>query len=211
MNYKVPNLRFTCNALEPFLNEHTLQYHYQHHHQDYVTRLNDLLELCPTQIRNKPLEDIIADISVIPGEYRQGIRNYGGGHLNHSLWWQILSPPHTTHPQGELLKTINFAFGGFDNFKAIFKRIALERFGSGWTWLGMDHLGKIDITSTPNEDSPIMLGFRPLLGIDLWEHAYYLNYQHRRGDYINAWWHVIDWSRVSQLFDMYRETILHPK
>lgn len=209
MIYKLPILRFHAIDLEPFIDARTMEFHYKHHHLEIITRLNSLLEVCPAQVRDKPLEDIISDISIIPPDYRQSIRNYGGAHLNHSLWWQTLAPAHTSRPQGVFLKILEFAFSGFDHFKTIFRRIAMERFGSGWAWLGMDYHGKIDIISTPNEDSPIMLGYRPLLGIDLWEHAYYLNYQNRHADYINAWWHVIDWRKVSQLFDLYSELILH--
>ncbi len=210
MIYKLPVIRYGYDDLEPFIDARTMEIHHTLHHAGYVDKLNKCLEECPRHIQSKSLEDVIADISIVPEEYRQCIRNNGGGHLNHSLFWQIMSPRHKQHPTDSLLDELRQAFDSFDHFKAEFESAALQRFGSGWVWLGLDSHGKLEIVSTPNQDSPIMLGYRPILGIDVWEHAYYLKYQQNRAAYIRAWWNVVDWEKVSELMQLYREGVTHP-
>lgn len=210
MIYKLPALRYGYGDLEPYIDATTMEIHHTRHHAGYVDNLNQLLQKCPDQVVSKPLEDIIADISIVPEEHRQGIRNHGGGHLNHSLFWQIMSPRRRQYPPEVLLDEIRLVFDNLDNFKKRFTQTAMDRFGSGWAWLGLDHNGKLELLSTPNQDSPIMLGYRPVLGIDVWEHAYYLNYQQNRLGYIEAWWNVVDWEKVTELLLLYREGAIHP-
>ena len=199
MVYQLPPLPYAYDALEPHIDARTMEIHHAKHHATYVTNLNKLLE-GQVKFVNRPLEEIIADISVLPEDLRQGVRNNGGGHLNHSLFWHVMSPGKGGEPEGQLAGAIRSAYGGLDRFKEEFTKAALGRFGSGWGWLCVDNRGRLEIVSTPNQDSPIMLGARPVLGIDVWEHAYYLQYQNRRADYIEAWWNLVNWERVAELY-----------
>jgi Fe-Mn family superoxide dismutase len=176
-----------------------METHYTKHHAGYVAKLNTLLE-GKSELASLSLEDIIADISIVPEDIRQGVRNHGGGHLNHSLFWQIMGPGKERDPSGPVLEAINHRFGDFARFKKDLANAAVDRFGSGWAWLCLDRKGEMEVISTPNQDSPIMLGYRPILGIDVWEHAYYLQYQNRRSDYVEAWWHVVNWEKVGELY-----------
>ena len=207
MVYDLPSLGYTYDALEPFMDARTMEIHYTLHHARYVKKLNSMMELCPEQIRNMTLHDVIADIKIVPEELRQGIRNNGGGHLNHSLFWQILSPPAESRPNEHLIRSIDSGFGNFTKFKEEFTLCSMDRFGSGWCWLCTDKHGKLNISSTPNQDSPIMLGHHPIMGIDLWEHAYYLKYQNNRAHYIDAFWHLVNWNKVSEIFEHFYEPV----
>jgi len=208
MKYELPALPYGYDALEPHIDRRTMEIHHRRHHAGYVAKLNDALANCP-EIADTPLIDLLRDISRVPGPFRQAIRNNGGGHLNHSLFWRIMSPGGGGEPQGELGDKIRFSFGSFDAFAEQFTQVALERFGSGWAWLGVDSGGRLEVFSTTNQDSPLMLEFTPILGLDVWEHAYYLNYQHRRADYIAAWWNVVNWAMVAESHAHTRE-LAHP-
>ncbi len=211
MIYQLPPLPYAYNALEPYIDALTMEIHHTRHHGGYVSNLNKLLDGQP-RFANRPLEEIVADISLLPEEIRQGVRNNGGGHLNHSLLWHSMGPakggPNTgaspnaaaSEPEGILRHAINSTFGDFVKFRDELTRAAMARFGSGWAWLVLDHQGKMEVISTPNQDSPIMLGYRPVLGVDVWEHAYYLKYQNRRADYLAAWWNVVNWDKVAQRY-----------
>jgi Fe-Mn family superoxide dismutase len=176
-----------------------MEIHHTKHHAGYVAKLNMLLE-GRQELASMSLEDILSDISIIPEDIRQGVRNNGGGHSNHSLFWQIIGPGRGGEPSGQLLEAIGGHFGDFAKFRKEFTAIAMDRFGSGWAWLCLDKNANLTVLSTPNQDSPIMLGYRPIVGIDVWEHAYYLKYQNRRGDYIDAWWRVVNWEKVAEFY-----------
>lgn len=208
MKYELPSLPYAYDALEPHIDARTMEIHHTRHHGGYVAKLNDALANCP-EIADRPLAEVLGDISIVPGPYRQAIRNNGGGHLNHSLFWEIMAPDGGGEPTGELADKIHFSFGGFDEFADQFTQVALKRFGSGWAWLGVDSGGRLEVFSTPNQDSPLMLEFTPLLGLDVWEHAYYLTYQNRRADYIRAWWNIVNWAKVAELYAATRE-LVHP-
>ena len=199
MIYQLPPLGYDYSALEPFIDTQTMEIHHSKHHGGYVSNLNKLLEDQP-KYANRPLEEIVSDISMLPEDIRQGVRNNGGGHLNHSLFWHIMAPSKGGEPDGILRHAINSTFGDFHHFKEEIVKAAMARFGSGWAWLAIDSQGRMEVISTPNQDSPIMLGYRPVLGVDLWEHAYYLKYQNRRSDYLAAWWNVVAWDKVAELY-----------
>jgi Fe-Mn family superoxide dismutase len=199
MNFHIPALHYNHNALEPYIDEQTMSLHHSRHHTNDTVNLNKLFEN-NKNIPSLPLEEIIADIRKVPEEIRQPFRNYGGSHLNHCLFWQIMGPPGNSDPDDSLQKAITDKFFSLTNFKKKFIETALDRFGSGWAWLCVNHAGRLEICTTPNQDSPIMLGSSPILGVDLWEHAYYLKYQNRREEYLQAWWHVINWGKVSEIF-----------
>jgi len=199
MTYKLPNLQYDYSDLEPFIDARTMETHHTKHHGGYVDKLNGLISNNAT-LQKMSLEDIIADISIVPEEIRQAVRNNGGGHLNHSLFWQIMGPNAGGEPAGRLMEDIRNVFGSFASFKEQITKAAIDRFGSGWAWLAMDNKGALEVFSTPNQDSPIMLGYRPVLGIDVWEHAYYLKYQSRRNEYVSAWWNVVDWQKVAEVY-----------
>jgi superoxide dismutase, Fe-Mn family len=199
MIYQLPPLTYPYDALEPCIDAHTVEIHHASHHAGYVNNLNQLLD-GQTKFANKPLEEIIADISVLPEEVRQAVRNNGGGHLNHSLFWHILTPGKSHEPGGIFRHALTTTFGDVAKFKEAMMKAALARFGSGWAWLCVDHRGRLEVVSTPNQDSPIMLGYRPVLGVDVWEHAYYLKYQNRRADYLESWWNLINWDNVAELY-----------
>jgi Fe-Mn family superoxide dismutase len=197
MAYEVPPLPYDYAALEPHIDEQTMRLHHDKHHQAYVDKVNDALE--GTEHAGKPIEEIIANLSAIPEDKRGVVRNNGGGHLNHSLFWESMSPDGGGAPDGDLAAAIDEAFGSFDAFKEQFEAAGVGRFGSGWAWLIVDG-GKLAITSTPNQDNPISEGKTPLVGNDVWEHAYYLKYQNRRPEYLKAWWNVVNWGKVAERY-----------
>ncbi|MBA2764801.1 MAG: superoxide dismutase [Thermoleophilaceae bacterium] len=197
MAYEVPPLSYDYAALEPHIDEATMKVHHDKHHQAYVDKANAALE--GTDLADAAIEDVIADLSKVPEAKRGAVRNNGGGHLNHSLFWESMSPDGGGAPDGDLAAAIDAAFGSFEDFKTKVKETGGGQFGSGWAWLVKDGSG-LAVVGTPNQDNPISDGKTPLLGIDVWEHAYYLKYQNKRPDYIDAWWNVVDWSKVSERF-----------
>ncbi|MCA9243326.1 MAG: superoxide dismutase [Phycisphaerales bacterium] len=199
MAYQLPPLPYATNALEPHIDAKTMEIHHGKHHNAYVTNLNKALE-GHADLAAKPIERLLREIEQVPEKIRQAVINNGGGHANHSLFWQTMGPNKGGKPSGKIADAINSAFGGFDDFKTAFSNNAATRFGSGWSWLVLGD-GKLQAYSTPNQDSPFMKGHTPLLGLDVWEHAYYLNYQNRRPDYVSAWWNVVDWAKVEELFN----------
>jgi Fe-Mn family superoxide dismutase len=196
MAYEVPPLPYDYNALEPTIDEATMHLHHDKHHQAYVNAANGLLE--GTEWADKPVEEVLKNLGSL-GDKATGVRNQAGGHYNHSLFWEWMSPNGGGAPNGDLGSAIDSAFGSFDDFKAQFKDAGVKRFGSGWAWLIHDGSG-LAIVSTANQDNPISDGNTPLLGVDVWEHAYYLNYQNRRPDYLDAWWNVVNWAKVAEGF-----------
>ncbi len=199
MAYKLPELPYAYDALEPHIDKETMNIHHTKHHNTYVTNVNAALE-GHADLAAKSVEELISNMDAIPEDIRTAVRNNGGGHANHSLFWEILSPNGGGEPTGALKDAIDAKFGSFDAFKEEFAKAATTRFGSGWAWLVKDGEG-VAITSTPNQDSPLMEGKTPLLGLDVWEHAYYLNYQNRRPDYIQAFWNVVNWDEVAKRFE----------
>ena len=195
MKYELPKLPYGYDALEPHIDAKTMEIHYTKHHQGYVDKLNTALE-GRFELENKPLEEIISNLDALPAEIKTAVRNNGGGHLNHSLFWRIMAPKGSGGPKGRILEAINAQFGSFPNFKEAFAKAAAGVFGSGWAWLAKDKDQKLLIISTPNQDNPLMNGQKPLLGLDVWEHAYYLKHQNRRPEYIEAWWNVVNWDEV---------------
>jgi Fe-Mn family superoxide dismutase len=198
MAYELPKLPYPYNALEPHIDARTMEIHHTKHHQAYITNVNNAIAGKPG-LEGKPVEQLIADLNAVPEDIRTVVRNNGGGHANHTFFWQIMGPGKGGAPSGDIAAAIGSSFGSFDALKEQFAKAAVGRFGSGWAWLIVDK-GKLAITSTPNQDSPLMEGKRPVLGLDVWEHAYYLNYQNRRPDYIAAWWNVVDWDAVARNF-----------
>ena len=196
MAYEVPPLPYDYNALEPTIDEATMHLHHDKHHQAYVNAANGLLE--GTEWADKPVEEVLKNLGSL-GDKQAGVRNQAGGHYNHSLFWEWISPNGGGAPDGDLGSAIDSAFGSFDDFKAQLKDAGVKRFGSGWAWLIHDGSG-LAIVSTANQDNPISDGNTPLLGVDVWEHAYYLNYQNRRPDYLDAWWNVVNWAKVAEGF-----------
>ena len=196
MSFELPKLPYEYTALEPHIDARTMEIHYTKHHAGYVNKLNAAIEQHP-ELGDKSVEELLKDLSSIPEDIRTAVRNNGGGHANHSLFWPVMGPNGGGEPSGELADVINSFFGGFDSFKEQFSAAAAGRFGSGWAWLSVDGGGKLAVTSTPNQDSPLSEGLKPILGLDVWEHAYYLNYQNRRPDYISAWWNVVNWEQVA--------------
>jgi Fe-Mn family superoxide dismutase len=204
MAYELPGLNYDYNALEPHIDARTMEIHHTKHHNGYVTKVNKALE-GHDALAAKSVEDLISDLAAVPEDIRTAVRNNGGGHANHSLFWSVMGPNKGGAPSGALGDAIASAFGSFDGFKEKFGNAAATRFGSGWAWLGVKDDGSLCVCSTPNQDSPLMKGVvdctcRPILGLDVWEHAYYLNYQNRRPDYISAWWNVVDWDAVAKRF-----------
>jgi superoxide dismutase, Fe-Mn family len=197
MPYEVPPLPYDYAALEPHIDEQTMRLHHDKHHQAYVDKANGALE--GTEWADKPIEEVIANLDALPDDERGPVRNNGGGHLNHSLFWESMSPDGGGEPSGDLGSAIDDAFGSLDAFKEQFEAAGVGQFGSGWAWLVLDG-GSLKITSTPNQDSPISSGATPLVGNDVWEHAYYLKYQNKRPDYLKAWWNVVDWDKIAQRF-----------
>ncbi|MEJ9219615.1 superoxide dismutase [Paenibacillus glucanolyticus] len=199
MAFQLPALPYANNALEPHIDAQTMEIHHDRHHNTYVTNLNAALENAP-ELQEKSLEELIANLDAVPESIRTAVRNNGGGHANHSLFWEVIGPNGGGQPTGALADAINNELGGFDKFKEDFAKAATTRFGSGWAWLVVKD-GKLAVTSTPNQDSPIMEGQTPVLGLDVWEHAYYLNYQNKRPDYISAFWNVVNWEEVGKRYD----------
>jgi Fe-Mn family superoxide dismutase len=200
MAYELPPLPYPFDALEPHIDAKTMEIHHDKHHQAYITNANNALKDYP-QLAAKPVEELISDLSVVPEAIRTTVRNNAGGHANHSFFWLILGPNAGGSPKGKLADAITSTFGSFDQFKEKFQAAGAGRFGSGWAWLVINKAGRLEITSTPNQDSPIMDGLRPVLGVDVWEHSYYLKYQNRRPDYLKAVWNVINWDAVSKYFE----------
>ena len=198
MAYELPELPYAYDALEPHIDKETMNIHHTKHHNTYVTNVNNALA-DHTDLQGKSVEELIANLDAVPEAIRTAVRNNGGGHANHSLFWQILSPNGGGNPTSELATAIDAKFGSFDAFKEEFAKAATTRFGSGWAWLSVAN-GELEVSSTANQDSPIMEGKTPLLGLDVWEHAYYLNYQNRRPDYIGSFWNVVNWDEVSKRF-----------
>jgi Fe-Mn family superoxide dismutase len=199
MAFTLPALPYATDALEPHIDKLTMEIHHGKHHAAYVTNLNKALESAP-ELQSKTIEQILANnLAVVTDTIKIAVRNNGGGHANHSLFWTLLSPKGGGAPTGDIANVMTGTFGSFDAFKEKFAAAATTRFGSGWAWLVKDAGGKFDILSTPNQDSPLMEGKKPILGLDVWEHAYYLKYQNRRPEYIGAWWNVINWVEVNNL------------
>jgi Fe-Mn family superoxide dismutase len=199
MTHKLPPLKYSNNALEPHIDTRTMAIHHDKHHQAYVDNLNKALESYP-DLQEKLTLELLNDLDSLPEEIRTAVRNHGGGHANHSMFWKSLSPDGGGTPQGNLAESINEAFGSFSDFKEAFTKAAMSVFGSGWTWLCLDDEGNLLITTTANQDNPVSRDLIPLVGLDVWEHAYYLNYENRRADYITAWWNVISWKFVAGNF-----------
>ena len=197
MPYEVPPLPYDYDALEPHIDRATMEFHHDKHHQAYVDKVNAALE--GTEQADRPIEKVLEDLSAIPEDKRGAVRNNGGGHYNHTLFWEAMGPDGGGEPEGELAAAIEQAFGSFEDFKAKVKETGVGQFGSGWAWLVRDGSG-LAVVGTPNQDNPISDGKQPLLGVDVWEHAYYLKYQNRRPDYIDAWWNVVDWAKVAERF-----------
>jgi Fe-Mn family superoxide dismutase len=197
--FELPPLPYDYAALEPHIDTQTMQIHHDKHHGAYVNNLNAALENYP-DLQNKSAEDLIKDLNALPEAIRTAVRNNGGGHVNHTMFWQIMGPKGGGEPTGELADAINKTFGSFAAFKDAVNKAGAGRFGSGWAWLVLDSAGALKVTSTANQDNPLMEGQTPILGVDVWEHAYYLKYQNRRADYLNAWWNVVNWNEVAQRY-----------
>jgi superoxide dismutase, Fe-Mn family len=198
MAHQLPPLPYDFSALEPHIDAQTMQIHHGKHHQAYVTNLNAALEKHPN-LQNKSAEDLIRDLASVPDDIRTPVRNNGGGHVNHTMFWKLMASGAGGSPTGAVADAISAAFGSFETFREQFSKAGVGRFGSGWAWL-IDTGGKLSIESTANQDNPIMEGKKAILGLDVWEHAYYLKYQNRRPDYIAAWWNVVNWAEVSRLY-----------
>lgn len=198
MTYTLPDLPYAYDALEPYIDEETMHLHHDKHHNTYVTNLNAAIEKHP-ELGEKTVEELLADFSSVPEDIQTAVRNNGGGHVNHTFFWEILGPNAGGEPTGAIKEAIEETFGSFEDFKEEFKTAATGRFGSGWAWLVVKD-GKLAITSTANQDSPLMDGQTPVLGLDVWEHAYYLKYKNVRPDYINAFWSVVNWDKVNEYF-----------
>ena len=201
MSFTLPELGYDYDALEPHIDARTMEIHHSKHHAAYVNNVNAALEGAP-DLQGKSIESLIADLDAVQENSRGAIRNNGGGHANHSLFWTVMSPGGGGEPGGALANAMSTAFSDFGSFKDQFSKSGMTRFGSGWAWLATDNGGKLSLLSTANQDSPLSQGLSPLLGVDVWEHAYYLNYQNRRGDYIAAWWNVVNWTAVEKNYEM---------
>ncbi len=203
MAYELPPLPYDYNALEPYIDTQTMQLHHDKHHQTYVTNLNNALQ-GQNQLASMSVDDLLRNINQVPENIRTAVRNNGGGHSNHSMFWNIMKPNGGGEPTGDLATAIQQAFGSFDAFKTAFNDAGAKRFGSGWAWLVLDSGGKLQVISTANQDSPLMDGLYPVMGNDVWEHAYYLKYQNRRPEYLNAWWNVVNWDEVARRYSQGR-------
>ena len=199
MAHELPELPYSHDALEPFIDQTTMEIHHGKHHNAYVTNLNNAIA-GNEDLESKSIIELISDLDAVPEDIRGAVRNNGGGHANHSLFWSIMGPGKGGEPSGSLAEAINSTFGSFDSFKEAFTKAGMTRFGSGWAWLSVSN-GSLEVTSTANQDSPTMDGNTPIIGCDVWEHAYYLKYQNLRPDYINAWWSVVDWDAAAARFD----------
>lgn len=196
--FELPELPYSYDALEPFIDARTMEIHHTKHHQGYTDKLNTALESSP-ELYEKTIEEILSDLSIVPEENREAVKNNGGGYANHNLFWQIMGRTEKKEPIGELAEAINSSFQSFENFKKLFSEKAAGHFGSGWTWLVEKQDGVLQIVTTQNQDSPLSQKLKPILTIDIWEHAYYLKYQNKRADYIEAWWNVVNWEEVGRL------------
>ncbi|NMA84082.1 MAG: superoxide dismutase [Epulopiscium sp.] len=199
MMFKLPNLPYAYDALEPYIDAKTMEIHHTKHHATYVNKLNEALENYP-DLQEKTVKDLVASLDDMPPEIATAVRNHGGGHYNHSIFWNTMKKDGGGTPTGDLKDAINHTFGDFDHFKDLFAKAAAAQFGSGWAWLVLDANNELSVTSTPNQDNPLSKGLYPLLGLDVWEHAYYLKYQNRRPEYIDAWFDVIDWDAVAHRY-----------
>lgn len=200
MAFTLPELPYAPAALEPYIDKATMEIHHGKHHGTYVTNLNKAIESAP-DLAGKSLDELLANgLAAVPENIKTAVRNNGGGHWNHSLFWELMAPGAGGSPSGELAKAIEAKFGGVDKFKEAFTAAGLGRFGSGWAWLIAAKDGSVEVVSTPNQDNPLMEGKNAILGLDVWEHAYYLKYQNRRADYINSWWSVVNWPKVEELY-----------
>lgn len=199
MAHELPELPYSHDALEPFIDSRTMEIHHGKHHNAYVTNLNNAIA-GNQDLEAKSILELISDLDAVPEDIRGAVRNNGGGHANHSLFWSIMGPGKGGEPSGPLGDAINSTFGTFESFKDAFTKAGMTRFGSGWAWLSISN-GSLEVSSTSNQDSPIMEGNKPIIGCDVWEHAYYLNYQNLRPDYIKAWWNVVDWDAAAARFD----------
>lgn len=199
MKFELPKLPYAYDSLEPYIDARTMEIHYTKHHATYVNKLNEALAKYP-ELMNKGIEDLLKDLDNIPSDIREAVRNNGGGHYNHTLFWNIMGPNGSRKPVGKLAQALEKTFGNFEKFKSEFSNSAINRFGSGWAWLVMDNYGHLAVMSTPNQDNPISVGLSPIFGIDVWEHAYYLKYQNRRAEYIESWWNVINWDEVEKRY-----------
>ena len=199
MAYELPPLPYPKEALEPHIDAQTMEIHHGKHHATYVTNLNKAIA-GKADLEKKSIEELISNMNAIPEDIRGVVRNNGGGHANHSMFWRVMGPKSGGAPTGKLAEDINATFGNFDAFKEKFEAAGLSRFGSGWAWLIVKG-GKLEITSTPNQDNPLMDGNKPVLGCDVWEHAYYLKYQNKRADYLKGWWNVVNWSEVGKIYE----------
>jgi len=199
MAHELPALPYAFDALEPHIDARTMEIHHGKHHAAYVANLNKALESAP-DLQGKSAEDLIRDLNVVPENIRMAVRNNGGGHVNHSMFWVIMGPK-GGEPSGKLADAIKSAFGDFAAFKEKFNNAGMTRFGSGWSWLSLDKAGALTVHSTPNQDNPLMDGMTPIMGCDVWEHAYYLKYQNRRADYLAAWWNVVNWDAIAKRFE----------
>jgi superoxide dismutase, Fe-Mn family len=197
MAFKLPDLPYAKDALEPHIDARTMEIHHDKHHAGYTNKLNGALEKHP-ELGDKSIEDLLGNLESVPADIQTAVRNNGGGFANHALFWQVMGPQGGGQPGGDLATAVNQTFGGFDAFKQAFASAAAGRFGSGWAWLVVDAFGKLQVYSTANQDSPLMNGHTPILGLDVWEHAYYLHYQNRRPDYIEAFWNVVNWDKVAE-------------
>jgi Fe-Mn family superoxide dismutase len=199
MAHELPALPYAHNALEPHIDARTMEIHHGKHHAAYVANLNKALESAP-DLQGKSADELISDLSAVPDAIRTAVRNNGGGHVNHAMFWQIMGPNGGGQPSGDLAAAITAAFGSFDAFAEKFNAAGVGRFGSGWAWLSLDAGGNLTVHSTANQDNPMMEGMKPIMGCDVWEHAYYLNYQNRRPDYLKAWWNVVNWDEVARRY-----------
>ncbi|KRL06364.1 superoxide dismutase [Liquorilactobacillus hordei] len=200
MVYKLPDLPYDYSALEPYIEEQTMRLHHDMHHQTYVNNLNAALKDHPG-LSELPVEELVGQLDKIPENIRKAVRNSGGGHANHSLFWKLLSPHFDTNPEGNLREAIDSEFGSFEKFKQQFTEAAMKVFSSGWAWLVKDNAGQLKIMTTADQDSPLSVGLTPVLGIDVWEHAYYLKYQNLRPKYVEAFWHIVNWEEAGKRFD----------
>lgn len=200
MAFELPPLPYAYDALEPYIDARTMEIHHTKHHGGYVAKTNAALEKNP-KLQGKSIEDLLRDLNAIPEDIRTAIRNNGGGHFNHSIFWTIMAPNAGGEPVGNLARALHDTFGGFRQFKEQFSNTAVTHFGSGWAWLAMDARGKLSVFSTLNQDSPISQGFQPIMGLDVWEHAYYLKYQNRRPEYVENWWNVVNWEAIEERYN----------
>jgi Fe-Mn family superoxide dismutase len=199
MAYELPKLPYAYDALEPHIDARTMEIHHTKHHQSYITNINKAIKrIGNAELESKPVEELIGDLNALPEKIRRAVRNNGGGHANHSFFWKIMGPKGGGEPKGKLADDIKSTFGTFAAFKEKFTDAGIKRFGSGWVWLVKNKQGELAITSTPSQNNPLMQGDKPVLGLDVWEHAYYLLYQNRRPDYIKAWWNVVNWDAVAK-------------